>query len=168
GNTALFLSGMIDATNNLATKLELGDQENLKFTNSFTIEGWIKPLVQTNEYILGQLAASEEAVTEQIFFRGDSRRCLDPYYMALEQSAPGGFALLFHIESANSRDCGMTIEAEGTLVVDRWQHVAAVFERNFQWSTNAPWTTNQLRLYVDGVRQTNLVLHPDPEPFTDG
>ena len=165
GKTLEF-SGMINYTNNLATKIELGDPENLRFTNSFTIEGWIKPFTQTNTDIIA-LLPDEEAVTEQIFYRGDLRHCLDPYYLALEQSDPAGFALLFHIESENSRDCGLTVEAEGSLVANRWQHVAAVFETDVPWTNNPPWPTNQLRLYVDGVRLTNLVLHPSPEPATD-
>src|SRR5207249_3259671 len=134
----------------------------------FSIEGWIRPLFQTNSYINGLRVASEERVIEQIFFRGDSRHCLDPYYFALEQSAFNKFALLFHIEGANSGDCGMTVEAEGVVTANVWQHVAAVFESNVQWTNNPPWPTNQLRLYVNGQLATNLVLHPGLEPGTDG
>ncbi len=172
GLNGLFFPGMLSHGTNgqpdLASKIELGDPPNLRFTNSFSIEGWIRPLPQTNDYILSLQALSEERVIEQIFFRGDSRFCLDPYYFAVEQSAPNGFALLFHIEGANSGDCGMTVEAENTVVGRVWQHVAAVFESNVQWTNNPPWPTNQLRLYVNGQQVTNLLLHPEPEPGVDG
>src|SRR5262249_12154461 len=38
--------------------------------------------------------------------------------------------------------------------VGQWQHVAAVFESNVFWATNAPWPTNELRLYVNGRQLT--------------
>jgi len=41
-------------------------------TNALTIEGWVRPVVHTS------------LLTQQIFFRGDSRNCLDPYYLSLE------------------------------------------------------------------------------------
>ena len=48
GTNGLFLPGMIDKATNgapdLASKIELGDPPNLRFTNSFTIEGWIRPI----------------------------------------------------------------------------------------------------------------------------
>jgi subtilisin-like proprotein convertase family protein len=172
GADSLFLPGMLSHGSNgvpdIAGKVELGDPDNLKFTNSFSIEGWIQPLFQTNAYINALRVASEEGVIEQIFFRGDSRYCLDPYYFALEQSSFNKFALLFHIGGENSGDCGMTIEAESVVTASVWQHVAAVFESNVAWTNNPPWPTNQLRLYVNGQLATNLILHPGLETGTDG
>src|SRR5439155_23860641 len=71
------------------------------------------------------------------------------------------------VEGANNGDCGTTIEAEDVLNAGQWQHVAGVFESNVQWTNNAPWPTNQLRLYVNGQRLTNIIGHPF-EPAVDG
>jgi subtilisin-like proprotein convertase family protein len=173
GPRSLFLPGMIEHSDlglpDLAGKIELGDPANLRFTNSFTIEGWIRPIAQTNAYIISQIGVDEEKLIQQIFFRGDSRQCLDPYYLALEQTSASTFDLLFHVENANSGSCGVTLEAGGDLLtVGQWQHVAAVFESNVQWTNNPPWPTNQLRLYVDGVRVTNLTWHPTELFQVDG
>jgi subtilisin family serine protease/subtilisin-like proprotein convertase family protein len=158
---ALYLAGMLDHSNNIATKIELGDPDNLAFTNSFTIEGWVMPQAQTNSYIL---SLTGEQDIEQIFFRGDARHNLDPYWFALEQDpAAGQFALLFHIEGEDNRDGGVTLETgSGILRVDgNYHHVAAVFEANVLWTNNPPWPTNQLRLYFDGVLQTNVYFETD-------
>ena len=68
-----------------APKVELGDPANLQLTNSFTIEGWINPVPpHTNDIGVSTF--------QQIFFRGDSRDCLDPYYLAMQldvQLEPG-------------------------------------------------------------------------------
>jgi subtilisin-like proprotein convertase family protein len=144
--TTLSLPGVIDAQNNLVSKIELADPANLRLTNSFTIEGWIKPASVAN-------FVSEQ--TEQILFRGDSRRCFDPYYFGLERVTPTTMDLVFHIEDGASRDCGIILESAGQPVqVGQWQHVAAVFESNVFWATNAPWPTNELRLYVNGRQLT--------------
>jgi subtilisin-like proprotein convertase family protein len=139
---ALSLPGVIDAQNNLVSKIEVGDPANLALTNSFTIEGWIKPVSITN-FIPEQ--------TEQILFRGDSRQCLDPYYLGVERVTPTAMDLVFHIEDDQSGDCGIILESVNQPVaIDQWTHVAAVFEANVLWTTNAPWPTNELRLYVNG------------------
>src|SRR5439155_2019819 len=173
GPDSLFLAGMISngapGFPDLATKIELGDPPNLQFTNSFTIEGWVRPIAQTNEFILGLLGlGDEEAVIEQIFFRGDSRNCRDPYYLALEQSDPNTFGLLFHIEGAHDTDCGLTLEAEDIVTAAQWQHVAAVFESGILITNNPPARTNQLRLYVNGQRMTNVITHPTETFLADG
>lgn len=142
---ALSFPGVIDPVNNLASKIELGDPANLRLTNSFTIEGWIKPTSLPNFF-------SEQ--TEQILFRGDSRACLDPYYFGVERVTANQLDLLFHIEDA-SGDCGIILEtANQPVLADQWQHVAAVFEANVLWTANAPWPTNELRLYLNGQQLT--------------
>src|SRR5207244_121754 len=101
---SLFFTGVPDQpANNLSTKIELGDPDNLRFTNSFSIEGWIRPIPQTNNTF-----TSEKI--EQIFFRGDERACLDPYFFGLEQTGPDSFDMIFHIENENARDCGIILE----------------------------------------------------------
>jgi subtilisin-like proprotein convertase family protein len=122
-------------TNGYSSKIELGDPENLWLTNSFTIEGWILPMAHTNAY-----------GTEQIFFRGDSRQCLDPYFLALERVDDTRSDLRFHIEDG-SRTCGVDLRSAGGLITrgeTNWQHVAAVFQAN-------PQGTNSMLLYYNGV-----------------
>jgi subtilisin-like proprotein convertase family protein len=168
GNQALFLPGMItngvDGNPFFAGNIQLGDPENLRLTNSFTIEGWIQALAQTNKYVN---TLGPEAVFEQILFRGDSRQCLDPYYLGIERaSAPGAtpeqYDLIFHIEDGAAGGCGVILEtADQPITTGNWYHIAAVFERNYQWAINPSWPTNMLRLYVNGIYYTNVYLE-DP------
>src|SRR5207245_1219371 len=92
---------------------------------------------------------------------------LFPYYLALEQSDPNTFGLLFHIEGAHDTDCGLTLEAEDIVTAAQWQHVAAVFESGILIN-NPPARTNQLRLYVNGQRMTNVITHPTETFPADG
>lgn len=122
-------------TNAYASKIELGDPENLRLTNSFTIEAWILPMPHTNAY-----------GTEQIFFRGDSRQCLDPYFLALERVDDLSSDLRFHVEDG-SRACGVDLRTTGGLIergLTNWQHVAAVFEAR-------PFGSNLMSLYYNGA-----------------
>ncbi|HTL57495.1 MAG TPA: S8 family serine peptidase, partial [Candidatus Limnocylindrales bacterium] len=157
-NTFVF-PGWIDSSNTLASKIELGDPANLQLTNSFTIEGWIKPDLRPN-------AIPE--TTEQIFFRGDSRDCQEPYWFGTERVTSDQLDLVFHIQDAGSTDCGIILEtANQPIRAGQWQHVAAVFESNVQW-TNATWPTNELRLYLNGQQltpQNNQVYLEDPANF---
>ena len=164
-NQGLFFAGMISngvpGRPDLAGKIELGDPDNLKFTNGFTIEAWIKPIQQTNDYILSQLSLlpTYELVVEQIFSRGDLRDNHDPYFLALEQTSLNTWDILFHIEGEHDTDGGVILEtANHPVVADRWQHLAAVFDQNVHWTNNPPWPTNELRLYLDGVLLTNVYL----------
>ena len=135
-----------------APKIELGDPANLHFTNSFTIEGWINSVPHhTNDIGVSTL--------QQIFFRGDSRDCRDPYYLALQWHRTWEFDLIFHVEGANSPGCGVSlITTNHPVKTNTWMHVAAVFEANVPWAPNAPWPTNELRLYLDGQLLTNVFL----------
>jgi subtilisin-like proprotein convertase family protein len=154
-NTLVF-PGWIDSSNTLASKIELGDPENLALTNSFTIEGWIKPDFRTNPV---------PETIEQILFRGDSRDCQDPYWFGTERVIDDQLDLVFHIQDAGSPDCGIILEtAFQPIQAGQWQHVAAVFEANVAWA-NATWPTNELRLYVNGQQLTpdnNAVYLEDP------
>lgn len=123
-------------TNSYASKIELGDPENLWLTNSFSIEAWILPMPHTNT----------SGGTEQIFFRGDSRQCLDPYYLALERLDDTRSDLRFHIEGPG-QSCGVDLRTTGGLVqrgATNWQHIAAVFEVHASGS-------NMLSLYYNGA-----------------
>lgn len=153
----LFLPGAMDPQTNLVSKIEAGDPANLRLTNSFTIEGWIKP-VSVQNFIIEQ--------PEQILFRGDSRQCGAPYYFGCERVSASTLDLIFHIQDEKYGDCGIILEtANQPVLADQWQHVAAVFEANVLWATNALWTTNELRLYVNGRQltpQNNEVFLEDP------
>jgi hypothetical protein len=154
-NTLVF-PGWIDASNTMASKIELGDPPNLRLTNSFTIEGWINPSFRTNPI---------PETIEQILFRGDSRDCKDPYWFGTERVNENQLDLVFHIQDAASSDCGIILEtANSPILAGQWQHVAAVFDINVAW-TNATWPTNELRLYLNGQQLTpenNQVYLEDP------
>lgn len=147
---AFYFPGVLD-TNNLASKVDLGDPPNLHFTNSFTIEGWIKPVAQPNGGFVSERV-------EQLFFRGDSRDCLDPYYLGLEQTGAASFDVIFHIEHGD-QGCGVILETgDQPVVAGQWQHIAAVFEANVHPEGNLSITTNELRLYLNGVLRSNIFL----------
>jgi subtilisin-like proprotein convertase family protein len=143
------------------SQIELGDPPQLQFTNAFTIEGWIKPLVPTNVSYCG---------TEQIFFRGypeplDCRGLGDPYWLALEPSVdPARYDLHFHIADAHVGTTGADVLTTNSPIQlgggsnGGWWHIAAVFDKpftNITVVTNGTnvvtITTNALRLYVNGV-----------------
>jgi subtilisin-like proprotein convertase family protein len=154
-NTLVF-PGWTDSSNTLASKIELGDPANLALTNSFSIEGWIRPDARVNPVA---------ETIEQILFRGDSRDCQDPYWFGTERVTADQLDLVFHIQDAGSPDCGIILEtANQPIHAGQWQHVAAVFEANVAWP-NATWPTNELRLYLNGQQLTpgnNQVYLEDP------
>src|SRR4029079_14689951 len=80
---------------------------------------------------------------EQIFFRGDSRHCLDPYFFGIEQITPSTYDVIFHIENQNARECGIILyTGDAPVQVNQWQHLAAVFERNVLLTNTLPGVTN--------------------------
>ena len=144
-----------------ASKIELGDPPQLQFTNAFTIEGWIQPLVASNLTGCG---------TAQLFFRGypaplDCGGLGDPYWLALEPGTnAGGFDLHFHIAEAPVGTVGADVRTlnaplpVGGGTTGAWWHVAAVFDKPFtnvtvlSGGTNlVTVTSNALRLYLNGV-----------------
>ncbi len=153
----LSFPGLVDKTNNLASKIELGDPPNLRLTNSFTIEGWIRPATRPN---------TPPETVEQLFFRGDSRDSQDPYWFGVERVTADTLDLVFHIDDGQMGDGGIILEtANQPVQCCEWQHVAAVFEANVPWTNNAPWPTNELRLYYNGrqlLPQNNEVFIEDP------
>ena len=161
-----------------ASKIELADPPQLRFTNAFTIEGWIKPLLPTNATICG---------TEQIFFRGypepfDCRGLGDPYWLALEPSAdPRRYDLHFHIADAHVGTLGAdTFTTNSPILLGGgsnggWWHVTAVFDKPFTNITVASTgtnvvtiSTNALRIYLNGVcvasNYTTLSPYQDLDP----
>src|SRR5213075_37229 len=90
-------------------RVEIGDPDNLKFTNSFTIEAWVW-VEQINADFCN------------IFWRGDVRLFYDPYVLSVLRNG----TLRFHIED-NSGAGGVNLDA-GQLPLRQWKHVAAVFD----------------------------------------
>lgn len=163
-----------------SAKIELGDPPQLQFTNAFTIEGWIKPLLPTNATYCG---------TEQIFYRGypeplDCRGLGSPYWLALEPTlSPQGtnYNLHFHISDAHFGSVGADVLTTNTPILigggsnDGWWHIAAVFDKPYtnitvvKDGTNVVTiTTNALLLYVNGIcvasNYTTLSPYKDLDP----
>jgi hypothetical protein len=122
----------------VASKVDLGDPLSLAFTNSFSIEGWI----WVNAF------PSPSQGHGQIIYRGDPRFCLDPYYFCARVTGN----LRFHIEDAQQTiPCGIDLET-GTIPLQQWKHVAAVFDDQ----------AGLMQIYVDGqlAAQTNTTIKP--------
>lgn len=120
------------------SKIELGDPEDLQFTNSFSIESWI--------WIKDLPSPSQQL--GHILFRGDTRYALDPYYFSV--MADGG--LRFHIEDdLGTVPGGVNLDA-GVVTPQKWVHVAAVFDAD----------AASMVVYLDGVPvgQTNTIVRP--------
>lgn len=153
----LYFPGLVDPVNDLASKIDLGDPANLQFTNSFTIEAWVMPAPVQN-FVPEQ--------TEELFYRGDSRQCSQPYFLGLERVSASQMDVVFHVQDNTTGDCGVILESAAQPVqVGQWQHIAAVFEAHVPWEPNAPWPTNELRLYVNGQQlttQSNAVFLENP------
>lgn len=100
---------------------------------SLTIDAWIN--------IAAFPSAGQGA--GMIFFRGDSRPGLDPYFL---YSAPGG-KVGFHIESAT----GTVVQITANAPANQWIHIAGTFDD----------PSNTIRLYINGVlmaQQTTAVV----------
>jgi subtilisin-like proprotein convertase family protein len=155
----------LEDTDDPASKIELGDPPQLQFTNAFTIEGWINPLLITNA-----VGDGTNCGTEQIFFRGypepfDCGGLGDPYWLALEPSADATrYNLHFHIADAQTGTTGADVlTTNGPVQLGGgsnggWWHIAAVFDKPFtsatvvsNGTTIGTVTTNALRLYLNGV-----------------
>lgn len=131
-------------------KMSIGDGDNLKFTNSFSIEGWIN--------ITAYPAANAGAPGAAILIRSDDRACYDPYYLAV---TPSG-RLQFHIEGAEQTPpCGQSLDSV-PLAMEKWYHVGAVFDADagslmiFTNGTLAVQAATSLRPF----RDLDAQLHP--------
>jgi subtilisin-like proprotein convertase family protein len=147
-------------TDDPSSSIQLGDPPQLQFTNAFTIEGWINPIVTTNDTPCGR---------QQIFFRGypeplDCNGVGDPYWLALDPTAVANrYDLHFHIADAHAGTLGADVlTTNGVIQIGGgsnggWWHIAAVFDKPFTnvtvlSGTNVVTiTTNALRLYLNGA-----------------
>jgi len=163
GANSLLLPGIVDPATQLVSKLEIGDPANLRMTNAFTMECWLKPLARSSFVA---------ETPEQILFRGDGRFCMYPYYFALERVTADTLDILLHIDDGLRGDCGIVLETanQPVLANNTWQHVAVVFESNVAWTNNAPWPTNEMRIYYNGVQLTpaNQAVYLEDPTATNG
>jgi hypothetical protein len=106
--------------NGVDAHLSFGDAENLKLTQSLSIEGWL--------YVVSSPPGRAAA---QILFRGDDRIGIDPYYLAVMPS--GKFR--FHISDGTT-----DVNLEAQAVYGRWVHLAATLNN----------ADGLMTIYVDG------------------
>jgi hypothetical protein len=111
----------------------LGDPSSLAFTQSFSIEGWIKVNGLPTNYNFGT-----------IMFRGDDRGGLDPYTLVI---SPNG-NLQFGIDNASNQGIGI----QAPIATGQWVHVAATLDD----------ATGLMTLYENGavVAQTTTTIRP--------
>ena len=130
--------------------ISLSDADNLKFTNSFSIEGWIN--------LHAYPPANSGAPGAVIMIRSDDRACYDPYYLAVTVTG----SLEFHIEDAEQTvPCGQNLDT-APLAVATWYHVGAVFDAgsgSMQLFTNGTLAA-QMVTSLRPFRDLNASLHP--------
>jgi subtilisin-like proprotein convertase family protein len=126
-------------------KVYLGDPTNLMFTNSFSIEGWV--------FCKGYPSAITDGHA-QIFYRGDARGSLDPYFLCLE---PSGVAR-FHVEDASGTI--VEINSPNPIALNQWVHLAGSFDGS----------SGRMVLYTNGVAaiSTNTTVRPFQPLVGDG
>lgn len=121
------------------SRISLGDPDNLKFTESFTIALWLYATDLPN----GPLG--------EIFMRSDNRTYRDPYYLAM---LPDG-GIRFHLEEdVLTTPHGVDLET-AAIPLGQWKHVAGVFDA----------TTGTMQIYIDGVLSTKI--NTAVRPFRD-
>lgn len=84
--------------------VQVADRPAYALTNSLTIEGWVRP--RGDGWI--------------IFWRGDNRPGLDPYYISMQHNN----TVQFEITDAN----GNSANVETTLAYNQWTHLAATLD----------------------------------------
>jgi hypothetical protein len=125
--------GQAFSFNGSNSSAKVADSSSLAFTNSFTIEGWIK---------VNALPASGSH--GEIMFRGDDRGGLDPYTLSVE---PNG-NLSFTVTPA--ADNGSNLQTP--ISTGQWTHIAATLDD----------ATGLMSLYVNGAlaAQTTTDVRP--------
>ncbi|MDD5139888.1 MAG: immunoglobulin domain-containing protein [Verrucomicrobiales bacterium] len=113
------------------TGIQIADRPAYALTNSLTIEGWVRP--RGDGYI--------------IFFRGDHRPGLDPYFLSMN----GNSNLDFYITDP----AGNYVHVETTLPYFQWTHVAATLDGS----------SGTMSIYTNGVLAVQTVT--TSRPFGD-
>lgn len=110
------------------TGVKIPDNPAYVLTNAFSIEAWIRP--RGDGYV--------------IFWRGDGRPGLDPYYLSMEANT--------HLRFGITDSDGNAPYVEVPLVYNQWWHLVGTFDANAQ----------ALKLYTNGVLagQTNTTVIP--------
>ena len=103
--------------NNDHTRVTIPDSADFKLTSSLTIEAWIYP----------------RASSWYVFFRGDDRSGLDPYYVDCRNAGTVGFG----IDDLS----GHQARVEAPIQYNQWQHVAATLNG----------ATGDMNMYVNGI-----------------
>ena len=121
-----------DGTNGV---VHIPDSDNLKFTRSFTISAYI--------YVKAYSATSDGS---QIFFRGDDRIGVDPYFLRLNQDGTVAFAVSDASDNLNYT------QSNSTIALNRWVLVTATLDD----------TTGKLSLYFGSqlVGQITTAIRP--------
>ena len=109
------------------TGIQIADQPAYALTNSLTIEGWIRP----------------RGNGANIFWRGDNRPGMDPYFLGMSGSNIG---LWITDQNAN------TVAVGAPIPFYVWTHVAATLDGN----------SGNMSIYTNGVlaAQTNTTIRP--------
>ncbi len=108
--------------------VQIADQPAYALTNALTIEGWVRP--RGDGYM--------------IFFRGDHRPGMDPYYLSMQANN----TIRFGITDADANSASV----ETTLIYSEWTHVAATLDGE----------AGTLSIFTNGVlaAQTSTSVHP--------
>ena len=108
--------------------VQIADQPAYALTNSLTIEGWVRP--RGDGYL--------------IFFRGDHRPGLDPYFLGMQ----GNNLCTFVITDQN----GNSASVQTPLIYNQWTHLAATLDGS----------TGIVSIYTNSVLagQTNTTIRP--------
>jgi uncharacterized repeat protein (TIGR01451 family) len=97
-------------------RVDLGDPEALKLTNSLSLEAWIW---------INNLPSTAQGQA-QILFRGDPRACLDPYFLCVQSDG----SIRFHVEDdSGTVPCGVDLNT-APVATQQWTHVTAVLDAN--------------------------------------
>jgi hypothetical protein len=110
------------------TGVQIADRPEYALTNALTIEGWVRP--RGDGYL--------------IFFRGDHRPGLDPYYLSMQANN----TIRFGITDAD----GNPAYVETTINYFNWTHVAAELDGN----------AGTLSIYTNGVLAVQLATNVRP------
>lgn len=120
--------------NGINQRVFIPDNALFQLTHSLTIEA----------YIYVRSTPPPGALPSQIFFRGDDRVGLDPYFLALT-----GDNLAFSVQNASNQSAAAIAPLPG---LDEWIHVAGTLDD----------ATGNMRLYINGSLAKSLVTSIRP------
>lgn len=115
------------------TRVSVPDRPEFALTNSLSIEGWIRPTGPGGW---------------TIFWRGDNRGGLDPYFLQLNPDEGNILQFVVEQESPNTA----VVLGTAPLAYNQWYHIAGTLED----------ATGLMRIYTNGViaAETNTAIRP--------